>query len=124
MIRSSVLMRSLPTVLGAILLLVTSHSIAFDDASSFLALSADCQSCHDGVIAPDIRMTHPIGIDYRWAQLRSRGKLKDISQLDPGIALEDGRIGCLTCHQRESRFQAKLIMSNAGSALCFSCHRT
>ena len=121
-ISAMVLLRVL--VMGMILS-VSAYSIAFDDTSNdFSLVSHDCQSCHDGVIAPDVRLKHPIDVDYRLAQMKSQGKLKDISQLAPSIALENGRIGCLSCHRPESSIQAKLIMSNAGSALCFSCHNT
>jgi predicted CXXCH cytochrome family protein len=101
------------------------YAVAFDNPADVSSLiSHDCEGCHDGVIAPDIRLNHPIGIDYRWAQLRSRGKLKDITQLGSSIVLEDGRIGCLSCHSPESNIRGKLAVSNAGSRLCFSCHNS
>jgi predicted CXXCH cytochrome family protein len=86
------------------------------------SISHSCEGCHDGVIAIAAERQHPIGMDYLLAQLRSRGKLRDISQLGPAIQLEDGRVSCVTCHSQTSQFQAKLVTSNDGSRLCFSCH--
>jgi predicted CXXCH cytochrome family protein len=63
-----------------------------------------------------------LGMDYRFAQLKSRGKLKDVSQLHPAMQFDDGRVGCLSCHNPDSPLKAKLVASNAGSRLCMFCH--
>ena len=99
---------------------------AFDTAENFptaLRSRSDyCQGCHDGVIAIEAERRHSIEMDYRLAQLRSRGKLRDISQLAATIQLEDGRVGCLSFHSQNSQLKAKLVTSNSGSQLCISCH--
>ena len=103
-----------------------------------------CLGCHDGTLAtnilsPDLNTIlgsfrgetpknfclaqgHPVGIDYRLAQLNSKGRLRDPSMLDPALKLEDGQVSCISCHDPNSRLQKKLVMSNSGSRLCFSCH--
>ena len=113
-------------------------SINFNKGSRF------CLGCHDGTVASNVinedflafgenfkRVptnhsypipNHPVGIDYRLAQLRSRGRLKDPSVLNPAINLENGYVGCTSCHNPNSQLRAKLVMSNSGSKLCFSCH--
>lgn len=110
--------------IAGIALSFSAYCLAFDtsDNSSSGLSSRYCQVCHDGVIASEVRLIHPLGIDYRLSQLKSRGKLREISQLSGDIQLEDGRIGCLSCHKPDSRLEAKLVTSNAGSVLCFSCH--
>jgi len=103
-----------------------------------------CLSCHDGTVGPnviteDMRVTrsafqgytpdnfslehnHPIGIYYPLVQLRSMGRLKDPSQLDPAVQLRDGHVTCTSCHDSSSQLPKKLVMQNTGSRLCFSCH--
>ncbi|MFQ5849882.1 MAG: cytochrome c3 family protein [Candidatus Binatia bacterium] len=106
--------------------------------------SHGCLGCHDGTLATNIiglgfngkaeiflagaatnsylDGSHPVGIDYRQAQLRSRGRLKDPSLLDPAVKLENGQVVCTSCHDPDSQLRAKLVMRNTGSRLCFSCH--
>jgi predicted CXXCH cytochrome family protein len=109
---------------AGIFLSVSAYSLAFDPSGNALPAPSSryCELCHDGVIASDARLKHPIGMDYQLSQLKSRGRLREMSQLSDAIQLENGRIGCLSCHKPDSRIQAKLVTSNAGSALCFSCH--
>jgi predicted CXXCH cytochrome family protein len=116
--------RSAGVLIAAMALSISTYGLAFDARPGVPpALSSRrCEACHDGVIASEVKLSHPIGIDYRLSELKSRGRLREISQLSGEIYLEDGRIGCLSCHKADSRFPAKLVTSNAGSALCFSCH--
>lgn len=103
-----------------------------------------CLTCHDGTLASNVinrdfyafganskgvppdhfyrNSDHPVEIDYRLAQIRSKGRLKDPSMLDPAIKLEDGYVSCTSCHNPNSPLRARLVMSNSGSRLCFSCH--
>jgi len=106
---------------------VSSSCLAFDGASSFpVALrlgSHYCQGCHDGVLAAEVGQAHPVGMDYRLAQLKSRGKLRDISLVDPIIQFEEGRVGCVSCHNLDSnKYRAKLIVTNGWTPLCVFCH--
>ena len=106
--------------------LLCAHGFAFDAANnlplSLRSISHYCEGCHDGVLAIEAERRHSIEMDYRLAQLRSRGKLTDVSQLGAAIQLEDGRVSCLSCHSHTSQLKAKLVTSNDGSRLCFSCH--
>lgn len=82
----------------------------------------DCVSCHDGALAQeayDRRFNHPTGMDYQTRLVQSNGKLKPI---DASFPLEDGKVGCLTCHDLNSDLPSKLITGNQGSRLCFTCH--
>lgn len=103
-----------------------------------------CLTCHDGTMATNIfgqyfgaardsfrgetpsnfcsTVSHPVGIDYRLAQLNSGGKLRDPLLLDPLVKLENGLVGCTSCHDSNSGLTAKLVMPNTGSRLCFACH--
>ncbi|MBI2998783.1 MAG: hypothetical protein HYY46_10105 [Deltaproteobacteria bacterium] len=81
-----------------------------------------CLSCHDGLRTTRIGTDHPIGIDYRMAQLKRAAMLKHVSQLDAAVKLENGKVGCTSCHDANSTLPAKLVMSNAQSRLCRSCH--
>lgn len=82
-----------------------------------------CLGCHDGSVVPSVvNAGHPIDIDYLQAQMLSRGKLKNISMLDPAVKLEDGLVGCPSCHLSTSQLQSRLVITNIGSRLCFSCH--
>ena len=113
-------------ILMALAFLSCAQGFAFDNAEIFPATlrsgSHYCEGCHDGVIASAAGRRHSVEIDYRLAQLRSGGKLRDISQLGPAIQLEDGRVSCLSCHSHTSQLKARLVTSNDGSRLCFSCH--
>lgn len=69
---------------------------------------------------------HPIGFSYESARLASGGKLKTITE--PKIRLftvgaDANRLECSSCHDPHVAAPAKfLVMNNAGSALCLSCH--
>lgn len=112
-------------------------------ASEMLRGSRFCLTCHDGTIGRNILSQdfsqrgnfqgdtpgdfcvdrgHPVGVDYLPASLKSRGRLKHPSLLDPAVKLENGQVGCTSCHDSNSQLRAKLVMSNSGSRLCFSCH--
>lgn len=98
------------------------------EGNSSLIVTQDthsCMGCHDGTLADNITsldQSHSVGIDYRLAQIKSRGALRDPSLLDSAIKLENGQVGCTSCHDTDSQLRAGLVMSNAGSRLCFSCH--
>lgn len=98
------------------------------EGKSDLIVSQDthsCMGCHDGTLAGNITSldrSHSVGIDYRLAQIKSRGRLRDPSLLDPAVKLENGQVGCTSCHDPDSQLRARLVMSNGGSRLCFSCH--
>jgi predicted CXXCH cytochrome family protein len=106
--------------------------------------SYTCLGCHDGVLAKNVtspyqdlavslgplspvgygnhQANHPIGMDYAASFLKQRGALRPMAALPPSVRLEDGRVGCISCHNSSSLLPAKLAMSNKGSALCSACH--
>jgi predicted CXXCH cytochrome family protein len=81
-----------------------------------------CLGCHDVVAEKKMSTSHPVDIDYQAAQANSKGRLKSISQLDPAIKLEKGKVACTSCHDPNSGLPAKLVMSTAESRLCVACH--
>ena len=104
-----------------------------DDSKPLDPMSLECIGCHDGSMAKAVSFglgqgvwnhnsgIHPIGVEYRESRMR-KGGLIPLSMLDKKIRLFGGRIGCGTCHDLYSKLPAKLCKSNAGSALCLSCH--
>ncbi len=139
------------TMGGLVLMLVILHphsGLPFESYGDFSAIfnqgSRHCLGCHDGTLASNVVSQdlnafsgafqgttasisstdrgHPVGIDYRLAQLKSRGRLREPSSIDPAVKLENGQVGCTTCHDPNSPLRGKLVISNTGSRLCFSCH--
>ena len=102
--------------------------------------STGCIGCHDGMNAPTYNIrykndpasryidihsvidSHPIGMDYMAYARYDEGGLKPIEALPSGMAFIGGKVGCLTCHNPLNPERGHLVMSNAKSALCFSCH--
>jgi predicted CXXCH cytochrome family protein len=112
--------------LALLAVLIPASLGAFDQSASpafsLNQSSRYCLACHDGVIARVVDRSHSMDIDYRGAQLRSRGKLRDVFQLDPAVSLKGGLVVCTSCHRPDSPLRAKLVVPNDGSKLCFSCH--
>lgn len=105
------------------------------------AMSKNCISCHDGAYSSStvIRAgvwthqrslmrhdngAHPIGAGYEAARTRKGSKtdLKPLPMVDRRIRFFDGKIGCGSCHDPYSAIEKRLVISDRGSALCFSCH--
>ena len=102
-----------------------------------------CLGCHDGTMAtstigsshalmagrragyhiPDdfAWRDHPIGVPYpeRSGEYRSMASVEAA-----GVPLPEGRIECISCHDPHNRsgLQDMLVISNARSALCLTCH--
>jgi len=97
--------------------------------------SRECIGCHDESYAGGADMnpaggiwlhasgvSHPIGVEYPTEFPRNRF-YRPVEELDPRLRLVDGRIvGCATCHDKFSRHEYYLVMSNKGAKLCLSCH--
>lgn len=98
-----------------------------------------CLSCHDGSIAstlnthggspsssrsqyrsPDMSASHPVGVDYM-AVSRARPDEYNDSTLNPKIVLEEGKVGCVSCHATHD--PATLSASNVRQEVCIECHR-
>ncbi len=110
------------------------------------AASLICLSCHDGTVASDV-YAGPHALS--WADAASAARPQGGSRLsshpigvmqpknasgyhppaavthDGRIKLPDGRIQCTSCHDphNRERHAGMLVMSNARSRLCLSCHR-
>lgn len=116
--------------------------------------SSTCLSCHDGTIAlgdllsrstavamaagvttlpagrsnlgTDLSDDHPVSIAYTTALATTRGELADPATLTGKVRLDGaGQLQCTSCHEPHDDSNGKfLVMSNAGSALCQTCHLT
>lgn len=104
-----------------------------------------CLSCHDGVtavdnygattdgtvkitgapmIGTDLRNDHPVSFTYNTDLETADGGLKS-SVADGPVddLLIGGQVECASCHNAHSNANGKfLVMSNAASALCLTCH--
>jgi predicted CXXCH cytochrome family protein len=104
-------------------------------------LSKNCISCHDGAFASSVTINagawthrkelmphdagvHPIGADYESARTRKgrRSALRHIDQVDRRVRFFGGKVGCGSCHDPYSKIGKRLVMSEDGNKLCFSCH--
>ena len=84
--------------------------------------SAECLSCHDGLIA-EHPMNHPFNVNYLEAQInRPKAFLRPIFELPTSIVLIEDRVVCFTCHNMESNLPFKLRLTLERSVLCFACH--
>ena len=92
-----------------------------------------CLSCHEtleGELNVQVRggitrhnnskASHPIGMKYE--NSIAFGGYRAISSIPAEIALPDGTVSCISCHQGYSNEHGEVVMSNQGSALCYSCH--
>ena len=102
------------------------------------SFSYDCILCHDGMNAKyhEIRVSsgqrqpislvnvlssHPVGMPYGAAAYEN-AKLRHMTALNESIALVDGRVGCLSCHNMLNPEPKHLSVSNENSELCLQCH--
>lgn len=95
--------------------------------------SRRCMECHGGSAEPRIatvidrngiarhagsRVNHPVGASYDKAATfggyRPRRNVK--------LLLPDGLVSCVSCHHGYREEHGKLVVSQAGSRLCYECH--
>lgn len=118
-------------------LFTKNNSHAIVGARDIDNLSALCLGCHDGATAQDISVDvrndpftarnkfatagsdHPIGMDYKQYVSFSKN-YKPMT--NPKMILVNGKVGCLTCHDPFNPEKGHLVMSDAQSALCLTCH--
>ena len=103
--------------------------------------SDTCLGCHDGVLARnvhtrDVRVFpslpqlpsaverervfgHPVGSDYARALTDRRLRLRSPFQVSE--RLENGRLGCVSCHDLRAQNRARLALGSRGN-VCLSCH--
>ncbi len=97
------------------------------------SFSAECLSCHDGVISKmnpvevrsgsfrhGIGLSHPVGVEY--PSSGRRDEFRPLSSLPGEIKLFNGKVGCLSCHNPYGGKKVLLSMENRRSALCLTCH--
>lgn len=114
--------------------LVSSRVAGVAEGRAVDSESASCMGCHDGAAATDagnhrVRGAggapgdHPIGssMELRSAE-REELLLRKLREVDSRVRLFAGTVGCGSCHSVYSRRDKLLVMNNAGSALCLSCH--
>lgn len=93
-----------------------------------------CTACHSSqygpVTAPDLKFgldltnMHPIAVSYPTsAQSSEFHQPPDPAKGWPDVRLFNGRVECPSCHQpHDPAIVPFLAKSNAGSALCLTCH--
>ncbi len=109
-----------------------------------------CLSCHDGTVAldsfggttgtnfitgaanfgTDLSNDHPISITYDTALATTDGELFDPATTNSGLGgtiaqdmLFNNKVECSSCHDvHNTANNFMLVKSNAGSALCLTCH--
>ena len=84
------------------------------------ATTSLCLSCHDGTVAAH-RDGHPVDIVYEVAVARNP-RLRTRYELSRRLALPDGKISCVTCHDGASSEPMHTSLPMSRSALCFGCH--
>lgn len=111
---------------------------------TFANTAPNCNACHNRgdsdstwvpgrwwQIGPDISNEHPVSIDYEVTYLSDDGgNQRWFNVPDQGfergwadVRFFNGRVECPTCHNVHSpEFVPFLRKSNAGSALCYTCH--
>jgi predicted CXXCH cytochrome family protein len=120
-------------------------SVSAPDGISLL-----CMGCHDGVVAvdsygdntgtrvmssintaanvsKDLRNDHPVSIVYNDALWTADGgglKQPSVTTAVTDLLAAGSKIQCSSCHDvhNTAGFDSLLVMSNAGSALCNTCH--
>jgi len=90
----------------------------------------DCLSCHDGLLEQrgvicttkcDFRTPHRVLM--RYPPFGKEDKfMPTLAVAEKGILLEDGNVGCSSCHNLRNGGKAHLVMSNSESTLCRTCH--
>jgi len=98
-----------------------------------------CLSCHDGASAiesknvtpwthsrgyvGDKRRSHPVGVLYGDpSRPKDLSPLRPASSLPQGVALPDGKVGCISCHNLYAGTRHLLTVPIQGSELCLTCH--
>lgn len=100
--------------------------------------SRTCLGCHDGTSAAGVayqrpqdvgrsnlsamHTSHPVDVDYQLAVARRPGMLHPAGGLPEGLALPQGKVSCVTCHDGASRERHRVSVSMSRSRLCAACH--
>jgi hypothetical protein len=71
-----------------------------------------CLACHSGRAGPAIREMHPVGAYRGGADLRAPAEV-----VRRGVFLPEGRIECVTCHDRRSPWKDHIALPPGSQAL-------
>lgn len=63
---------------------------------------------------------HPVGVNYQKAA--EFGGYRPRGEVERKLVLPGGMVGCVSCHHAYLKEHGKLVMSTAGSKLCYECH--
>lgn len=96
-------------------------------------VSMECMKCHDRDVPSRVsiwsRTNHPYGIVYEDYASRpwNVGRYVAPQDIDPAIRLPDGRITCITCHQKrlpenDGDEHGRRNVTEHGGKLCLTCH--
>ncbi|RII25403.1 MAG: cytochrome C [Geobacter sp.] len=106
--------------------LVDHHGIKVEADSS----TTNCLSCHDGLLEQrgvicttecNFRTPHRVLMHY--PPFGKEDKFMPTQVIaEKGIFLENGNVGCTSCHNLRNGGKAHLVMSNGESILCRTCH--
>jgi predicted CXXCH cytochrome family protein len=91
--------------------------------------SRECLSCHDGTVGPARAIgptpgshdAHPIDVSYERAAQRNP-RLHSRFEISRSLALPDGQVACVTCHDGASKEPMHTALSLDRGKLCTSCH--
>jgi len=90
----------------------------------------ECLSCHDGMIAPSIKLLvnvgnyfcgHPVNRDYPPTK-KPEFFLPIEEVTSAGIKLLNGQVTCISCHDLKNPDKYHLTAPLDNSNLCFRCH--
>lgn len=78
-----------------------------------------------GNLGTNLKKSHPVSFDYDAALVAKDSELKDPTQAPISNWVKGGRFECSSCHDVHDNtgFEKMLHASNAGSALCITCHK-
>lgn len=93
--------------------------------------TAYCMTCHDGSSARKVIVcttTCTINVHKSMIAYPPPGRVRDFAQqqdvLAAGVKLEDGKIGCISCHdlRNTQKFQFAVDTTPFAKKLCHACH--
>ncbi|HIJ96988.1 MAG TPA: hypothetical protein HPP94_14880 [Desulfuromonadales bacterium] len=123
---------------AAVYSVIAKTGYSAENGKNLDSFSAGCLACHDGISASKVKPTiinmpgnksivkmistkHPIGMDYEKYSARNTS-LKSLDTRDNSLALAEGRVGCITCHDPLNSSPNHLRVTESGIDLCTACH--
>ena len=82
------------------------------------ATSDDCLGCHaDMQQKIKVHGSHPVGLDLATASASAPGRYRALADVSAaGLTLQDGKVGCLTCHDLASPWQHRIALPTGAVA--------